>query len=244
MMKNYLCLALVLIGTNAYVTSADAADSCPTLFLTNATGSPRVVQGSTVNFFVNGIAPAITIYFDNNAPIHIVDWFTPPGEWFSSAPSLTGVPVGAHTLRNGLEACTVNFTVVPIPPNPTMTQGWTYWTTGEDVNTTITHLFGFQRNYFGAMNPATTDNEKPYEALYDMQECNITGCNVSGSLTIGGWSSDPGKAWLNSVSALGNTKTGATAWYTYSNGYATWSWSGERFGFGAGGTTPITLSHN
>lgn len=243
-MKNYLCLALALTGANVYVTSADAADSCPTLFLTNATGSPRVVQGSNVHFGVNGIAPFATIYYDNNPPIHIGDLITPPGQWFFTPTSLTGVPLGAHTLRNGLEACTVNFTVVPIPPNPTMTQGWTYWTTGEDVYTVVTHLFGFQRNHFGAMDPATTDNAKPYEALYDLQECNIADCYVSGSLTIGGWSSDPGKAWLNSVSALGNTKTGASAWYTYSNGNATWSWGGERFGFGAGGTTLITLSHN
>jgi len=243
-MKKYLFMALALISANAFVTTAWAADSCWGLYLSNASGSPRVVQGNTVSFVATGTAPAIDIYYDGTLAATLWDIFTPPGNWFTAAGSITGIPNGAHTLRNGQEACTINFTVVPIPSNPTMTQGWTYWTTGEGLETTATHLFGFQRNSFGAMSPATTDNGKIYQSLMDMQVCTIFGCDVSGSLTIGGWASDPGKGWLNSVSALGNTKTGASAYYWYSNGSATWNWGGESFGFGAGGTTQITLSHN
>jgi hypothetical protein len=244
-MKKYLFMVLALIGANAFIASVQAADSCPNLQLTNASGSPPVVQGGTVRFGAWGITPVMDIHLDGNYALSIWDFLSPPG-WFFAPSAIHGLSNGSHTLRNTIEACTVNFTVVPIPPNPTMTQGWTSWTDGggDPTTTTVTHLFGFQRNSFGAMSPATTDNSKPYESLIDMQVCSIFGCDVTSSLTISGWTSDPGKAWLNFVSAHGNTKTGAASYYYYTNGAATWVWGGESFGFGAGGTTQITLSHN
>jgi hypothetical protein len=48
-----------------------------------------------------------------------------------------------------------------------MTGGWTFWTDGEGHTAVVTHLYGFDKDFFGSMNPTTTSNGKPYEALYD-----------------------------------------------------------------------------
>jgi hypothetical protein len=43
----------------------------------------------------------------------------------------------------------------------------------------------------------------------------------------------------------GKTKTGAAAFYSYSNGTASWWWSDAvPFGFAAGGNMLITMNHN
>jgi len=125
---------------------------------------------------------------------------------------------------------------------PTMIPGWTYDSDGN----TATSLYGFARGSFGTMSQTTTSNNKTYEGLWDRQECNaiIFTCDVSSAIAIGGWTSDPGKAWLNYASAYGNTKNGASAVYNYRNGVASWSWFGESFGFWSFQPTVITLSHN
>jgi hypothetical protein len=243
-MKKYLLIALALIGATGFITSAQANDYCSGVFLTNGSGSPPVVVGNTVSFIANGYAPYSVLYFDGGAVLLSDPWGNPPGTPFSTGGSITGVANGAHTLRMDWDACTVNFTVVPPPTNPTMTQGYTTWTEGSDIYTTVTSIFGFLNGHFGSMSPTTTDTNKPYQGLYDYRVCTIFGCNVDSSLSIGGWSSNPGQAWLNSVSALGVTKTGASASYSYSGGVATWSWYGSGFNFAGYGTTLITMSHN
>lgn len=51
---------------------------------------------------------------------------------------------------------------------------------------------------------------------------------INSNLVIGGFSSDPGKSWLTSVSCNGVTETSASATgygYNASTGRATWNWS-------------------
>jgi len=247
-MKKYWFIAFALLGANAVVTSARAADACPFLGLTNASGSPPVVTGSTVNFLVSGLSPVADYYYDGTNHGFVVDIVSPPNTLFTGGATITGVPSGAHTLRAGVETCTVNFTVVPFPSTPTMTQGSLFWEGDSPDPWSIPTYWmtGFQRNTLGAMNPTVTSNNKTYEFLTDLQYCaNLPGhgCYTTGSFSVSGSTSDPGKGWLKSISANGRTKTGASASYYYSNGQSTWLWT-DSFGFTGSGTTPVQISHN
>jgi len=131
-----------------------------------------------------------------------------------------------------------------IPSNPTMTSGHQWWEVGSGTEYQVTHFFGFYRPWaMGAMNPTTTPDGKIYEQFYDMNECSIFGCNRLSTFSLSGFSSNPGAGWLNSITALGVTKLGSDAGYSFSGTTATWTWNTE-FGLGTAITIPITLSHN
>ena len=126
----------------------------------------------------------------------------------------------------------------PYSDSPTMTMG--YLGNGSD------HYFGFQTGA-GSMSPATTVNGKTYRDFMDHYVCDpFTGCYPGfASITLSGFTSDPGIGWLISATATGTTKMGNTAGYSYNSslGTATWVWYGESFGFGGGGTTTVTIVH-
>jgi hypothetical protein len=126
-MKKYLALGLALILANTVV-PVQAADSCTNLWLTNASGSPPVVQGNVVGFAGLGIAPSMDIYLDGVYVTSVHDILTPPPNWFNGSGTLW-VPYGTHTLRNGVEACTINFSTVPppaVPGTPTLSTNKTF----------------------------------------------------------------------------------------------------------------------
>ena len=66
-------------------------------------------------------------------------------------------------------------------------------------------------------------------------------------ITVTSFSSDPGSAWLTSVTCNGVTKTGASASFSYSGGAATWMWASSWFGFSSlanGTNVSCTIVHN
>ncbi len=75
----------------------------------------------------------------------------------------------------------------------------------------------------------------------------ISGSFYGTTFSVSGFSADPGAAWLIYLTALGATRTGAGANYSYSGGVATWWWlasSGNPgIGIGTSGTIPCTIVH-
>ena len=122
----------------------------------------------------------------------------------------------------------------PVPPDTaTLTQG-----------TYSSHIVGitergFRAGQMGSMSPASTSSGVPYDALADS--------NISGPI-FSVRASDPGAAWLISITVGGVTRTGASATYTYTPasfglpGTATWRWS-TPFGFTGSGTTAVSIAH-
>jgi hypothetical protein len=97
----------------------------------------------------------------------------------------------------------------------------------------------------GAMNPATTSNGKTYVGFADGFPCVFGGCNYTASgVTVSGFTFDPGPEWLVSATALGVTKSAASAYYYYdNNGTAMWTWYNDLWGFSNSGTTPYSILH-
>jgi len=71
------------------------------------------------------------------------------------------------------------------------------------------------------------------------------GCSNFSGLNVSGFSSDPGKSWLTSITCNGVTDSGSSASYGYSGGLASWTWS-TLFGFtGHSGTNySCTIVHS
>jgi hypothetical protein len=94
------------------------------------------------------------------------------------------------------------------------------------------------------MSPAATSNGHAYNELYDFYSQAHGGIGYQRSaFSAGGFSADPGQAWLTSVTCLGVTITGASARYTFLSGVASWAFiTGGPFGFSSGSTT-CTIVH-
>ena len=234
MKKFLLGLALILSFS---VTAAKGADSCPGVGLTNGVGSPPVVTGSTVSYYVSGIAPSVSIFWDGAYAGEIYDWAgTPHGNWFTEFVSASPIPPGSHSLQVGWDSCVVNFTVVP---------------PGTDVTTIpLTSAWG-TNGFFGAVygqtaSPATTSNGKTYQSFNETVTCVWGPCGAPyAQVSISGFTSNPGQGWLVSATALGVTKFGNAASFVYapSTGTASWGWH-SLFGFGTSGTTTVAIVHN
>jgi hypothetical protein len=113
----------------------------------------------------------------------------------------------------------------PPPPPPTVTDQLTL-TVGEDT-------WGMVRGYdldlsFGAVSPNMTGDGKTYRSVIEFYDWDY---NAYSGVTVCGFSSDPGGAWLTSISAGGVTKMASAGgyWYGTSGTYAGcgyWSFAG------------------
>jgi len=120
---------------------------------------------------------------------------------------------------------------------PTMTQGQAWVSGGFFL------AKGYSVNTFGSLSLATTVNGRTHASFADWY---WGGQTYSFSVfSVQGFTSDPGQAWLDSVTALGVTRTGVgAASYSYpGDGSATWSWTDGPFGFTGSGTTGVTIVH-
>lgn len=106
---------------------------------------------------------------------------------------------------------------------------------------------GFSKSFpFGSVSPAVTSNGYAYQEICDAPAVNRRGFGSPPAALISiAFPSNPGKAWLTSVSALGVTLTGSSATYLYSGGVATWSWSPTIWGLGTkeNSTVQINCTH-
>jgi hypothetical protein len=90
----------------------------------------------------------------------------------------------------------------------------------------------------GSISPTTMSDGRSYQEFADTNGSGFADSIVA----VGGFSSDPGQGWLGSATALGVTKTGASASYAYVSGTALWTWSSQ-FGFTGSGTASVKLVH-
>lgn len=92
-------------------------------------------------------------------------------------------------------------------------------------------LYGYmQSRPLGSYSPTTLKDGKTIVEVYDQTD---RGCKlVTGSkLSVSGFSSDPGRSWLKSVSCNRTSLSSLTAArFIFSNGTATWEWV-QKFGF-------------
>lgn len=242
MNKNLLtAFALFLI---AGFSSAKA--DCISIGLINGSGSPPVVYGSTVDVAVLWEVPSADVLLDGIPVASFSDPFSPPGtQWLDTFQ----VPVsnGSHTLQSTFGPCFVNFAVSPLT-QITDTAAMTAGLSGSWGSAGISNK-GF-RSGLGSITPATTSNGRIYSELLDSITCLTifggTVCTGKDSwIAISGFLADPGQGWLVSTSALGVTRLGSAASYTYDSGtgLARWTWKGKWFGFVPSTTTTATIVH-
>jgi hypothetical protein len=93
--------------------------------------------------------------------------------------------------------------------------------------TTTSSFVGFKvaTPVLGSISPTTTSNGYTYQGLFDR----ILFAHGSGyqdtTFALSGFSADPQRAWLTSVSCAGVTLAGSSATYSYASGTATWKWT-------------------
>jgi hypothetical protein len=119
-MKKTLLLmaALVLVGG---FTTAQSANSCPSVGILNASGLPPTVQGTTLQLLVNGFSPAVTVYIDGSVATTIYDVLDPGTAAFTAVVTvnMAAGSYGAHTMFTNWNSCVLDFTTVqPDPPPP------------------------------------------------------------------------------------------------------------------------------
>jgi hypothetical protein len=117
--------------------------------------------------------------------------------------------------------------------NSTLTVGSKYGGPGYPIT-----FYGYGSGY-GSLSPSTLTGGKTV-SIWDDKE-------TLGTLSISGFSSNPGQSWLTSAGCTGlTTKTGASASYTWNSslGTATWAWTGA-FGFATKNGTAVacTIKH-
>jgi YD repeat-containing protein len=97
----------------------------------------------------------------------------------------------------------------------------------------------------GSLGSTTIASNKTLANFYDRHSGGYGFSFVYAEVSVSGFGADPGVAWLVSASANGQTRTGASATYSYSSGLATWRWS-TAFGFLNAGTASrtVTIVHN
>lgn len=74
----------------------------------------------------------------------------------------------------------------------------------------------------GSYSPTGLTGGDIVEDLFDEEVCGVQGTSI---LEVGGFSSDPGKSWLTSVTCNSIGKSSSSASYGYSSGTAVWTWT-------------------
>jgi hypothetical protein len=143
-------------------------------------------------------------------------------------------PSSLVVVANGIPSLAVSVTITgSICDTATITEGGG------------TSLFGTYAGYktggtlvFGSISPTKLADGKACTAWW------VLG-NMS-TISISGFTADPGVGWLVSATAAGVTKQGASgATYSYSAGVSTWTWNASvPFGFTPVGTVPVLLVHH
>jgi hypothetical protein len=102
----------------------------------------------------------------------------------------------------------------------------------------------------GAYSPTELTGGETVYGILDVYMGSLNKMNCLGGATsdiqVNGFTSNPGKSWLTSVTCNGNEKTGSSANYGYSSGSAAWTWTNSAFGFilKVGTNVSCTIVHN
>ena len=111
-----------------------------------------------------------------------------------------------------------------------------------------TCTWGYFPPSIGSYSPTVLTGFATVLGVYDIIVSGACLGSAGAVFSASGFSFDPGKAWLTSISCNGVTKTGSTAiTYFFAGGSASWHWaSGNAFGFSGntGAQLPCTIVHN
>ena len=100
-------------------------------------------------------------------------------------------------------------------------------------------LVGFISPTLGAYSPTSLGSGRTLANFYDS---NCAGPNAGAWISVSGFTSSPGAAWISNATCNGVVNTGTAAAYSYTGGVATWHWT-TRFGFKAGSYS-CSINHN
>lgn len=105
------------------------------------------------------------------------------------------------------------------------------------------HGFGpFGQFMVGSYSPTGLTDGHTVAAVYDSLGSCAGGFSF---LSVSGFSSNPGSAWLSSITCNGVTNNASNAFFFYSAGSASWTWN-QLFGllFKNGSNVSCTITHN
>ena len=232
MKKLQIGLALLLSGL---FTAANAADSCPGVFLENGVGSPPVVTGQVVQYGVWGPSPSFMVYLDNYTNFYAQDPNpnNPPGAYFYlNSVATYPVSYGSHTLRVDWDGCVLNFSNTA----PTAQVDYVNVTSGSGG-----YAWGYWAGNWGSASPTATSNGKTYKSIAD--NYNPWGGIYGTAFAVCGFSSNPGTGWLVSIAVGSSTRSSSAASYSYGSGCASWAWTGSAIGIPYSGVAQVTVTH-
>jgi hypothetical protein len=102
---------------------------------------------------------------------------------------------------------------------------------------------GYYASLFGSYSPTNLTGGGSVFGVYDVTSF---GCFSDFSvLIVNGFTSNPGKNWLTSITCNGVTNATGSAAFTYDsgNGVAYWNWS-QFFGFSSASSASCSITHN
>jgi hypothetical protein len=109
----------------------------------------------------------------------------------------------------------------------------------------ISTLYGYNPGNYGSYSPTGLTGGQIVGTVTENHTC-ATGF-VSAILAIGGFTSDPGKTWLTSITCNGVTLTsGSSSAYGYGSGTSQWTWSATGWGLSGhvNSNVSCTITHN
>lgn len=154
---------------------------------------------------------------------------------------------GVVKLQSDLSATDIVTGIIPPPTSSdsgTLTVGRTSLPCGVGGTQVIS---GFIGSLTGSYSPTGLTGGDTVAGIFDNNE--LPPCLLNQALlSVSGFSSNPGKNWLTSITCNGvkNTASNGSFAYTSSNATATWSWS-TQFGLltlSVGSTVSCTIVHN
>jgi hypothetical protein len=102
-------------------------------------------------------------------------------------------------------------------------------------------LTGYLSGNFGTYSPTGLSGGKTVFAIMDFTP-SLCSSNESW-LEVSGFSSDPGKNWLTSITCNGVQNLASASGYSFTSGIARWAW-GQKFGLSRGAQVSCTIVHS
>lgn len=234
------------------ISNNESAQSSPAVPARTADNiAPSAPGIPTFNNIASTSATANWAAASDNAGVTSYDISVNSGAWTSVgnvlSASVTGLPVGAVSTVS-VRAHDAAGNVGPASSGSVTTN---YITDSATIVIAQSGNFtGFNSaatgNPIGSMTPATTSNGYSYYQFGERVNQN-TNADGGTTITISGFSADPGRSWLSSASCVGQggiTGSDSRVTYSYGAGQATWSGViGYTFAGGAGLSPPCTIIH-
>ena len=101
---------------------------------------------------------------------------------------------------------------------------------------------GYFSGVTGSYSPTVLTGGRTVYGVYDVLVFFCSGVNTS-ILIVSGFSSDPGKGWLTSITCNGVTNPSSFASYSYSGGMGSWHWT-TLFGFSGKTSASCSITHS